>query len=55
MLAPATFLGDCRAGKPLNQDEAAVITQRIFPGNFNGGTYDAKTCAFIRDMTDGGR
>jgi hypothetical protein len=38
------FVGDCAAGKPLSQDDADFITQRIFPGDFAGGVYDATTC-----------
>lgn len=39
-----TVDGDCRHGKSLSQDDADLITQRIFPGPFTGSTYDAKTC-----------
>jgi len=39
-----TFVGSCAAGQPLSQDDADFITQRIFPGEFAGATYDAKTC-----------
>ena len=39
-----TFVGDCAAGKPLSQDDADFITQRIFPAEFAGMTYDATTC-----------
>jgi hypothetical protein len=48
-----TFEGNCAAGSALTQDEADVITQRVFPAEFGGGTYDAKTCTFARH-TDGG-
>lgn len=36
--------GDCAAGKPLSQEDADFITQRIFPGLFANVTYDAATC-----------
>ena len=39
-----TFSGNCGAGKPLSQDDADFITQRIFPGEFAGVVYDAVTC-----------
>lgn len=39
-----TFAGSCVAGQPLSQNEAELITQRIFPGEFTGMTYDAATC-----------
>ena len=47
-------VGDCAAGKPLTEDEAELITQRIFPGSFLGGSYDAKTCTFAAFPLDGG-
>lgn len=40
----ATFAGGCAGGEPLSQEEADVITQRIFPGEFTGVIYDAATC-----------
>jgi hypothetical protein len=39
----ATF-GNCAAGKPLAQEDADFITQRIFPGPFADQTYDAAHC-----------
>ena len=51
-VSPESFDGDCAAGKPLAQDDADFITQRIFPGDFAGVTYDAKTCTTI--SADGG-
>jgi len=39
-----TFTGSCAADQPLSQEEADLITQRIFPGEFANVTYDAKTC-----------
>ncbi|HEX2674498.1 MAG TPA: hypothetical protein VHM25_26665 [Polyangiaceae bacterium] len=37
-------VGDCQASRPLSQDDADFITQRIFPGEFAGLTYDAASC-----------
>jgi hypothetical protein len=39
-----TFDGSCAAQQPLSQEDADFITQRIFPGELAGVTYDAKTC-----------
>jgi hypothetical protein len=39
-----TFVGDCEAGKPLSQEDADFITQRIFPAEFEGLAYDATNC-----------
>jgi hypothetical protein len=38
------FVGDCAAGRPLSQDDADFVTQRIFPGEFANVTYDAASC-----------
>jgi hypothetical protein len=38
------FAGNCRAGQALSQADADFITERIFPGEFAGKIYDAKTC-----------
>jgi hypothetical protein len=50
------FVGDCAAGKPLSQDDADFITQRIFPAEIAGMTYDAATCTATPapPATDGG-
>jgi hypothetical protein len=45
-LSDSTMTGRCAAGGGLMQADADFITQRIFPGDFAGGTYDAKTCRF---------
>ncbi len=37
-------VGNCVAGKPLAQEDADFITQRIFPGAFADQTYDAARC-----------
>jgi hypothetical protein len=47
-----TFTGNCLAAQPLSQEEADFITQRIFPGEFEGVTYDAKTCTSTAVPTD---
>jgi hypothetical protein len=40
----STVDGSCTAGMPLSQEDADLITQRIFPGSFAGLRYDAATC-----------
>ena len=37
-------LGNCLTGKPLTQEDADFITQRIFPGEFSNARYDAAVC-----------
>jgi hypothetical protein len=49
-----TFEGNCAAGKPLDADTAAVIVERIFPGDFAGLTYDPATCATTPVTGDAG-
>jgi hypothetical protein len=49
-----TFEGNCTAGKPLSQDDADFITQRIFPVSFANVQYDAKTCTATPTTADGG-
>ncbi|MDP9151633.1 MAG: hypothetical protein M3O36_17060 [Myxococcota bacterium] len=44
-VADETFTGNCAAGKPLSQDDADFVTQRVFPGEFVGLAYDATTCS----------
>jgi hypothetical protein len=51
-----TFVGNCGAGRPLSQEDADFITQRIFPGEFSGKTYDAASCTAsptVGDADDG--
>jgi hypothetical protein len=43
-VSDATFDGNCGAGSSLSQDDADLITQRIFPAEFAGVAYDAATC-----------
>jgi hypothetical protein len=40
-----TFVGDCAAGRPLDDADARLIVERIFPAAFAGATYDPATCA----------
>ena len=44
MISDQSFTGHCGANTPLAQDDADYIAQRIFPGEFGGLVYDAKTC-----------
>jgi hypothetical protein len=53
-VSDTTFVGDCAAGSTLSQDDADFITQRIFPGDFAGVFYDAKTCTTTTIAADGG-
>jgi hypothetical protein len=43
-VSDVAFAGNCAAGKPLSQEDADFITQRIFPGEFAGISYDAARC-----------
>ena len=52
-VSDATFDGNCATGKALSQSDADFITQRIFPGEFDG-TYDAATCTFTPAAGAGG-
>jgi hypothetical protein len=47
------FAGDCAAGSALNADDAQLIVERVFPGEFAGVTYDPATCTAAAP-TDGG-
>lgn len=49
-----TFVGHCAAGRPLSQDDADFVTQRLFPGDFAGLTYDAATCVATASSGDAG-
>ncbi len=46
-VSDTTVIGNCsaRTSGQLTQDDADFITQRIFPGDFATGTYNAKSCA----------
>lgn len=39
------FSGNCAVGRPLDQDQADFLTQRVFAGVFDGLGYDAATCS----------
>jgi hypothetical protein len=39
------FAGNCASGSVLSDEDAQLIVQRIFPGDFAGQTYDPATCA----------
>lgn len=52
VVADQTVDGDCAAGTPLSQDDADFITQRIFPGDFQGLRYDAATCTAMADPSE---
>jgi hypothetical protein len=54
MVSDDTMVGNCAAGKPLSQDDADFITQRVFPGAFAGVAYDAAHCVTTPLPTDGG-
>ncbi len=40
----ARFMGNCAAGSVLTQSQADFITQLVFPGTFQGLSYDAARC-----------
>jgi hypothetical protein len=44
VVSDETFVGDCAAGQPLDDADARLIVERIFPGEFVGATYDPATC-----------
>jgi len=52
-ISDATAIGNCAAGQPLTQDEADLVTRSIFPAEFAGVTYDARTCTST-PIADGG-
>lgn len=47
------FAGNCAAGSTLDADDARLIVERIFPGEFAGVTYDPATCASTPATADG--
>jgi hypothetical protein len=53
-VSDGTFVGNCLAEKPLSQDDADFITQRIFPGEFAAVDFDAKRCTATPTTTDAG-
>jgi hypothetical protein len=52
-VADETFIGDCASGKPLSSEDAQLIVERIFPGDFAGVTYDSTACITVSNG-DGG-
>ncbi len=44
IVSDRTFTGRCGGSEPLDASDAEFITQRIFPGEFEGVTYDPATC-----------
>jgi hypothetical protein len=54
VVSDATVIGNCAAGKPLSQEDADFITQRIFPGLFSGVSYDAAKCVATTIPVDAG-
>jgi hypothetical protein len=44
VISGATFVGDCATGPPLTDDDARLLVEDLFPGDFAGLTYDAATC-----------
>jgi hypothetical protein len=53
VVSPATFVGDCAAGEPLDAADARFIIERIFPGALAGESYDPATCSTM-GPADGG-
>ena len=43
-ISPSTVVGDCAAGSALSAEDAELVTVRLFPAQFAGGTYDPVTC-----------
>ncbi len=44
IISDTTTVGNCASGRRMSQEEADLITQRIFPAEFAGRTYDASNC-----------
>jgi hypothetical protein len=53
-VSDSTFDGNCAAGKPLSQADADQITQEIFPDEFAGMRYEARTCTLTVISPEGG-
>ena len=47
VVSAQSTVGDCNTSVPLSQEEADFITQRIFPGEFEGVVYDAASCLSV--------
>jgi hypothetical protein len=52
-LSDARFSGNCAAGSTLSEEDARLVVERIFPGDFAGLTYDPATCTTAA-VPDGG-
>jgi hypothetical protein len=48
------FTGNCAAGSLLDDLDAQLIVQSIFPGSFVGLRYEPATCSSLPTATDGG-
>jgi hypothetical protein len=46
------FAGDCAAGSTLTDDDARLIVERIFPGDFPDTSYDPSTCTSTPASSD---
>jgi hypothetical protein len=51
-ISDTTTVGNCAAAQPLSQEDADLITERIFPGEFSEVTYDAATCTISAGASD---
>lgn len=47
-----TFSGNCFAESTLGAEDARVVVERIFPGQFAGMTYDPATCTMKLQPSD---
>lgn len=54
VVSAQSTVGDCETSIPLSQEEADFITQRIFPGAFEGVVYDAVNCLTAPIVTGAG-
>jgi hypothetical protein len=53
-VSDGAFAGDCAAGGRLDADDALLIVERIFPGDFAGTVYDPATCTTTPAPADAG-
>jgi hypothetical protein len=47
------FAGNCAAGSILIDEDARLVVERIFPGEFAGMSYDPATCTSVPAPSDG--
>ncbi|HVZ33172.1 MAG TPA: hypothetical protein VG963_12150 [Polyangiaceae bacterium] len=52
-LSDLSTTGNCASGSTLSAEDASFITERIFPGEFAGATYNPETCSSL-PKEDGG-